>query len=89
VSQGIADANAAPTGLLIAADGVSVTGQSVPMEVVVLPLAHRGRIGARMIGVVSTLESPYWIGRDEIASLNVTHTKLIWPNLRDTQAPAP
>ncbi|WP_204306115.1 hypothetical protein, partial [Stenotrophomonas maltophilia] len=41
------------------------------------------------IGVVSTLESPYWIGRDEIASLNVTHTKLIWPNLRDTQAPAP
>ncbi len=85
VAQGIADANAAPTGLLVAADGVSLTGQSVPMELLVLPLAHRGRIGARMIGVVSMLESPYWIGRDEITTLNVTHTKLIWPNWRDAQ----
>ncbi|QCI62804.1 PAS domain-containing protein [Phreatobacter stygius] len=89
VAQGLADANAAPTGLLIAAEGISAAGQTVPLELVVLPLAHRGRIGARMVGVISMLESPYWIGRDEITELKVVHVKLIWPNWQDQQPAQP
>lgn len=85
VAQGLADANAAPTGLLIAAEGVSSAGETVPLELIILPLAHRGRIGARMIGVVSSAETPYWIGRDEITELRLVHIKLIWPNWQSSR----
>ncbi len=32
------------------------------LEVLVLPLSHRGRSGRRMLGSLVTLQRPYWIG---------------------------
>jgi hypothetical protein len=31
-------------------------------EMVLLPLAHRGQLGRRMLGSIATLERPYWLG---------------------------
>jgi hypothetical protein len=35
---------------------------SCNVELLVLPLAHRGRLGARMLGALAALERPYWLG---------------------------
>ncbi len=35
---------------------------SCNVELLVLPLAHRGRLGARMLGALAVLERPYWLG---------------------------
>jgi hypothetical protein len=35
---------------------------SCTMELLVLPLAHRGGIGARMLGALVAIERPYWLG---------------------------
>jgi hypothetical protein len=89
VTHGLSNANAAPTGLLIVAEGLSMAGQTVPLELLILPLAHRGRIGSRMIGVVTMQEPPYWIGRDPITSLSLAHIKLVWPMGREARPPQP
>ncbi|WP_439572540.1 PAS domain-containing protein [Phreatobacter sp.] len=85
----LADATAAQTGLMLALDATSSQGRKVDLEAVILPLVHRGRIGARLIGTLSVHEAPWWIGRDGIASLDVTELRLLWPTWQDAGRESP
>ncbi len=73
------DALAAPSGMLMRLSATSTAGRRLALEAVLMPLVHRGRLGARMIGAMSAAELPYWIGRDDLARIEVEAVRLLWP----------
>lgn len=79
VTGTLGDALAAPAGMLMQLSATSTAGRRLALEAVLLPLVHRGRLGARMIGAMSAAELPYWIGRDDLASIEVEAIRLVWP----------
>jgi hypothetical protein len=79
VMRTLGDAHAAQAGLLLSFSAATAEERSVALEAAVLPLVHRGRIGARMIGCLSAAEQPYWMGRDPIVRMTLASARLIWP----------
>ena len=84
----LADAMAAPAGLMASLTATSVAGRRVALEAVILPLVHRGRLGGRLIGAIRAGDPPYWIGRDDIARIDVEAVRLLWPSWQGTLAMA-
>lgn len=88
VARALGGAHAAHAGLLLGLTGASALGRAVPMEALILPLVHRERLGARMIGCLSAAEAPRWAGREGIESIAVESARLIWPSWQaGTQLP--
>src|SRR5262245_57151611 len=46
-------------------------GATVDLELLVLPLAYRGRDHVRMLGVLAPLTTPYWLGTYPIETLSL------------------
>lgn len=78
--RALGDAHSACTGLRVTLTGTSTAGRKAEFDAVILPLAHRGRIGQRMIGALVGRQEHYWTGRDAIQSLAVSDLRLTWPN---------
>lgn len=89
VARTLSDAHSAQAGLLVSLSGATAEGRTVDLEAVVLPLVHRGRIGARMIGCLSAAEQPYWMGRDQIVRLTLGGARLLWPSWQPAAASVP
>lgn len=89
VARTLSDAHAAQAGLLISMSGATAEGRTVALEAVVLPLVHRARLGARMIGCLSVAEQPYWMGRDQIVALSLGSARLLWPSWQPAPAIVP
>jgi hypothetical protein len=51
--------------------GHNATGDAIDLELVLLPLAHRGHARVRAIGVLAATELPYWIGERPLAELSL------------------
>ncbi|MBY0532173.1 MAG: PAS domain-containing protein [Xanthobacteraceae bacterium] len=90
-----ADDRAALFGLLEAvADGqipavVSLLGETddgrtLDLEMLLLPLRHRGRTHARMLGSVVPLDVPYWTGTAPLARLRIKTLRMIYSAERET-----
>jgi hypothetical protein len=86
MTRGIADALAAQAGLLLAVTGTNADGRSLDLEMTVLPLMHRGRLGGRFIGTLAGTDLPYWVGRDGLTRLEVGALTMLWPTARGTEA---
>lgn len=82
VRRAIANVMEAPSGVLLSLTGTAATGRTMALEALVLPLTHRGRLGSRLIGCLTTDEPPYWMGRDGIERLTLDRLKLVWPGDR-------
>jgi len=66
-----------------AVTGLHVTsekGGSAELELLVLPLRHRGRTHARLLGALSPVTTPPWLGLDAIADVEVRSKRIIWPS---------
>jgi hypothetical protein len=50
------------TGVVASAKGSTAEGWTQDVELVLLPLAHRGDTRARMIGALAPLSAPFWLG---------------------------
>lgn len=67
-----------------------VTGQAgddlpaADLELLLLPLYHRGHSDARLLGILAPLAVPYWIGTHPVAALSLGP----WRHLRVVAAPA-
>lgn len=46
-------------------------GDSIDLELLLLPLRHRGRTDARLLGVLAPIPTPAWIGAMPIAALTL------------------
>lgn len=55
-------------------------GQSVPVELMLLPLRHDGPHHTRILGCFAPLEQPYWIGLHPVIRQPVQSMRLIWPD---------
>ena len=66
--DGIADE---ATGLVASAKGRTAEGWAQDVELVLLPLAHRGDTHQRMIGALAPLSVPFWLGTAGLGALTL------------------
>lgn len=60
------------------------------LELLLLPLRHRGRMDSRVLGVLAPLAAPYWIGTLPIATLTLgTLRHIVADSLTDAPQLAP
>jgi len=58
-------------GLTAGARGRTAEGYAVDLELLLLPLRHRGRTHARQIGVLAPLTVPFWLGSSPVIDLTL------------------
>lgn len=78
LSAGAEDA----TGLVAGGIGRTSDGLRQDIELLVLPLSHRGDRHARVIGTLAPIGVPYWLGVNRLADLTlgtVRHLDPAWP----------
>ena len=73
------------TGVVAAAKGRTGEGWAQDLELMLLPLAHRGSTHARMIGTLAPLAAPFWLGVAHLGSLTLGNVRHLDPRL---EAPA-
>ena len=64
---------------LICAEGITNSGEVLPIEILLLPLNHRGTRGRRVLGLATPLENPYWLGAKPVQSINIRTVRVLRP----------
>ena len=62
-------------------------GATVDLELLLLPLAYRGRTHVRMLGVLAPLSTPYWLGTQPIEALTLRTLRHLGPASQIAAAP--
>lgn len=62
-------------------NALTAKGRKTPLEMLLLPLTHTSDQVNRMMGCLTALKEPYWLGADPIKNLEVTQVDLIWPDM--------
>jgi len=70
------DAAGAVAGL----EGREPQGRSASFELLLLPLATTQGVCERVIGAISALDQPYWLGNWPIVAWNLKSTRILWPD---------
>jgi hypothetical protein len=68
-------------GLVAGLLGSTATGETIELELLLLPLRHRGRTHARLLGTLSPYTVPAWIGHRPLVALEGTSYRVIVPGL--------
>jgi hypothetical protein len=58
-------------GFVAGADGRNADGSLIDLELLLLPLVHRDRSQARLLGVLAPISTPYWLGATPVEKLAV------------------
>jgi hypothetical protein len=61
----------------------------VELEAILLPLMHADNTAGRVIGAMSPMTSPHWLGHDRLVDKRLLRHELIWPNGRPLSDAAP
>jgi hypothetical protein len=67
-------------GLVAGLVGTTQDGATIDLEMVLLPLRHRGKTHARIIGALSPRIVPSWMGLHAIANIKTVSVRVIWPS---------
>jgi hypothetical protein len=73
-------------GVVAGASGRTADGFASDLELLLLPLHHRGKTAARMIGVLSALAPPVWLGTSRLDAIVLGTLRHVAPSLT-TAAP--
>jgi hypothetical protein len=65
---------------LVTFQGTTALQTKVSFETVLMPLRHNGSTHARILGAMTALEEPYWLGVQPILEQRITGLRLIWPD---------
>lgn len=65
---------------LIGFMGSTQQGHSEQFECLLLPLRHNGATNNRILGALSAMDTPYWLGMKPILEQRITSLRLIWPD---------
>lgn len=71
---------------LVTFNGMTATGTQATFELILMPLRHNGETGSRILGAMSVIEEPFWLGAQPVMEQRITGLRLIWPddpNMRD------
>lgn len=58
-------------GMVASASGRTADGGTLDLELLLLPLRHRGRAHARLLGALAPLSVPYWVGAMPLQGLTL------------------
>ena len=58
-------------GVVAGASGRTAEGFSVNLELLLLPLRHRGHSGRRMLGALAPVEVPVWLGASRLEPISL------------------
>ena len=76
-------------GLVVGAVGATEDDATVDLEMILLPLRHRGKTHARVMGAMSPAAIPSWMGLRPVTHLRTVSHRVIWPSGRPIpRAPA-
>ncbi len=64
--------------------GTTQTGAQANFEIILLPLHHNGNTVSRILGAISAVDDPFWLGTQPVMEQRITGLRLIWPD--DIQA---
>ena len=67
--------------MVASASGRTAEGWAQDVELVLLPLAHRGDTHARMIGALAPLAVPFWLGSARLGALTLGNIRHLDPAL--------
>ena len=62
-------------------------GSDANLELLLLPLYHRGRMRVRLLGVLTPLIIPYWLGAEHLATLTLGMTRHLGGAIAASEAP--
>lgn len=65
---------------LVTFEGKTSSGHTARFETILLPLRHNGSNNARIMGGLTGLSDPYWLGTQPIVEQRITGLRLIWPD---------
>lgn len=65
---------------LVTFQGTTAVGTQASFETILLPLRHNGSTNARILGAMSVIDEPYWLGVQPIMEQRITGLRLIWPD---------
>ena len=63
-------------------EGSSDTRHRVALEAILLPLVHGGSGIGRIIGAMTTISAPHWLGSEPLHNRRLQHRELMWPDGR-------
>jgi hypothetical protein len=62
-------------------------GSLADLELLLLPLYHRGRLHVRLLGVLAPLVVPYWLGAEHVVTLGLGPVRHLSPAVEALGAP--
>lgn len=65
---------------LVTFQGTTAVQTKVNFETILMPLRHNGSTHTRLLGAMTALEEPYWLGVQPIMEQRITGLRLIWPD---------
>ena len=74
-------------GVVAAAAGRTADGHAADLELLLLPLRHRGRLQGRMIGVLTPLAVPFWLGSSALSAMTLGNRRHVGPAVETVAAP--
>jgi hypothetical protein len=75
-------------GIVVGLVGATDRGETLDLEMILLPLRHRGKTHARLMGTMAPSAIPAWIGFRPLTHLKTVSHRVIWPSGRPLP-PAP
>ncbi|WP_068314259.1 PAS domain-containing protein [Polycladidibacter hongkongensis] len=59
---------------------VSASGDSLPLELLLLPVNVRGQGAVRILGSLVPMQRAHWIGADPVIAQKVSSMRVLWPD---------
>jgi hypothetical protein len=76
-------------GLVAGLVGTAPQGATVELEMLLLPLRHGGQTHSRILGAISPISVPPWIGLYALERLETASLRVIWPSGQPRPADSP
>ena len=67
---------------LLTLEASADSARRVQLEAILLPLMHTNNMAGRVIGAMSAIASPHWLGHDHLLEKRLVRHELIWPDGR-------
>ncbi len=65
---------------LVTFQGSTALHTKASFETILMPLRHNGSTHTRILGAMTAVDEPYWLGVQPILEQRITGLRLIWPD---------
>lgn len=69
-------------GVVAGLTGTTARNETIDLELILLPLRHRGQTQTRILGALSPHVVPHWLGLRPVTRLSTTSLRVLGPDLR-------